>query len=252
MSRAAFGEAMARLFHVSDLHFGRADEAALGWFADIVRTERPDMVVFTGDVTMRARAHEFAAAEKWLGALGVPVSVEVGNHDLPYFNPLARLIAPYARYRRLERAIERPLDLPGVWLVPLRTTARAQWRWNWSKGVVRPGGLARALDRLRACPPDRLALVACHHPLIDPDALQMRGRTRNGADALAALAGAGAHSVLSGHVHDPFDATVDAGGRLIRLIGAGTLSERLRATRPSFNELTIDGGRLALAVRTMA
>src|SRR4051812_42090198 len=76
-----------RLFHVSDLHFGREDAAAVARFAEIVRAERPDAVICTGDLTMRARSREFAAATDWLKSLGVPVTIEPGNHDLPYFNP---------------------------------------------------------------------------------------------------------------------------------------------------------------------
>ena len=55
--------------------------------------------------------------------------------------------------------------------------------------------------------------------------------------------------MLSGHVHDPFDRIVDAGGVPIRMIGAGTLSQRLRATAPSFNRLEWSGGQLSVTVR---
>jgi hypothetical protein len=55
------------------------------------------------------------------------------------------------------------------------------------------------------------------------------------------LAEAGVTAVLSGHVHDAFDMTVMAGGRHIRLIGAGTLSERVRATPPGYNALVVEG-----------
>src|SRR3546814_17853366 len=37
-------DGMTRLFHISDLHFGLEDRAALGWFADCVRAERHDAV----------------------------------------------------------------------------------------------------------------------------------------------------------------------------------------------------------------
>ena len=114
---------MPRLFHVSDLHFGRADHEALEWFAGRVREERPDAVIVTGDLTMRARRAEYAAASEWLGRLQVPLSIEPGNHDLPYFNPWKRLFSPYERFRSLERALEKPLAVPGVWVVPLKTTA---------------------------------------------------------------------------------------------------------------------------------
>ena len=56
---------MIRLFHVSDLHFGAEYQAALDWFAARVAAEQPDAVIVTGDLTMRARHPEFAAAAQW-------------------------------------------------------------------------------------------------------------------------------------------------------------------------------------------
>lgn len=241
----------ARIFHVSDLHFGRQDQDALDWFAARVTAERPDAVVITGDLTYRARSAEFAAATEWLKQLNLPVTIEPGNHDLPYFNLFARLFSPYRRYLRVERAIEDRLEVAGIVTVPLRTTARAQWRSNWSWGVVRPVSLARALKALADAPADRLKIVTCHHPLIDTSAMTKRSRTLGGEKALAALSAAGADVVLSGHVHDPFDIRHPVGGRAVRLIGAGTLSERVRSTAPSFNELVLSHGTLDVAVRAM-
>ncbi|MGH6979248.1 MAG: metallophosphoesterase family protein, partial [Brevundimonas sp.] len=77
---------MTRLFHVSDLHFGREDPAAVEWFAQVVAEERPDAVICTGDLTMRARSREFVRAAGYLESLSVPLTVEPSNHDLPYFN----------------------------------------------------------------------------------------------------------------------------------------------------------------------
>jgi predicted phosphodiesterase len=76
--------------------------------------------------------------------------------------------------------------------------------------------------------------------------------TRGGKRALAALARAGARAVLSGHVHDPFDKEVEVEGQTIRIVGAGTLSQRLRNSRPSFNRLELDGsGDFSVEVRTL-
>ena len=242
---------MIRLFHVSDIHFGTEDKAATAWFADTVRKEQPDAVIVTGDLTSRARAHEFRAAGRWLESFSRPVTVEVGNHDLPYFNPFARAFRPYARYGRLERMIERPLDIQGIHIVPLRTTARFQWRLNWSKGKVSQDEVSRALALVESAPEGAMVLVACHHPLIEAGT-RGTGNTRNGSQALEALVGAGADAVLSGHVHDPFDITHAVGDRTVRLIGAGTLSERVRASVPSFNELRVDQNRIETRVREMA
>ena len=239
-----------RLFHVSDVHFGREDAAAIAWFEALVKAEQPDAVIMTGDLTMRARRREFAAGLAWLQRLGVPVTVEVGNHDLPYFNPIDRFFRPYRRMGAVERLVEQPLDLPGVAIVPLVTTARAQWRFNWSKGVVSKGALARALALLADVPAGKLVFIACHHPLVEADT-SASAHTHRGADALAALAAAGARAVLTGHVHDPFDITHTIAGRTIRMIGAGTLSERTRTTPPSFNEIRVDGGKFDVLVRAM-
>lgn len=233
---------MTRLFHVSDLHFGREDKEAVAWFDRTVRDEMPDAVICTGDLTMRARSAEFEAAGDYLDDLPVPVSVEPGNHDLPYYNPLARIFKAYSRFGKVEKMVERPIDLPDVTVVPLRTTARGQWRSNWSWGVVNRGSLAEALAMLRKADPGHVKLVACHHPLVDKEGLESEGRTLRGREALLALAEAGAHGVLSGHVHDAFEMVQTCGGRTVRLIGAGTLSERVRSTRPSFNELRISSG----------
>lgn len=242
---------MIRLFHASDLHFGREDEEAVRWFAERINDERPDAVVITGDLTYRARRREFEAAAEWLGALHVPATIEPGNHDLPYFNPLARFFAPYDRHRWLERSFESALNLPNVSFIPLRTTSRAQWRLNWSWGVVRPLSLQRALKSLEEAPARNLKLVLCHHPLVDTGAAARYAPTHGGEKALDALALGGADAVLSGHIHDPFDEKYQSGRRAIRLIGAGTLSERVRATPPSFNELLFEAGTLHVKVREM-
>lgn len=228
---------MLTLFHVSDLHFGYEDREALDWFVDEVARARPAAVLCTGDLTMRGSAREFAAASEWLAALPVPVALVPGNHDVPYYNHmLRRLTRPYARYHELADRIDRGLDLPQLAVVPLKTIARAQFRLNWSKGRVSNPDLDAALASLERQRDKPLRLVIGHHPLVDADT-ESSGSTRGGKRALAALARAGADAVLSGHVHDAFDMTLDAEGLPIRLIGAGTLSKRLRSTPPGYNRL---------------
>ena len=152
-----------------------------------IESEHPDAVLITGDLTMRARRREFRAACAWISDLGVPVTVEIGNHDLPYFNLLERFIRPYRRYRAIEKLLERELDFPGFAVVPLKTTTRAQPRWPWVEGWVRPGALRQTLDAIDALPPGTRVLVTAHHPLLEraPDGRRL---TINGEQAMAALA----------------------------------------------------------------
>ncbi|WP_225205221.1 metallophosphoesterase family protein [Novosphingobium huizhouense] len=241
---------MTRVFHISDIHFGLEDRRALSWVAECVREERPDAVAITGDLTMRARHREFRAACEWIGALDVPVTVEVGNHDLPYFNLVERFVDPYRRFRAIEHVLERDVPLPGAAIVPLKTTARAQWRLNWSKGVVGGAALADTLARIDALPAGTRAVVACHHPLVEAGT---RGKalTRGGEHALAELARRNVLAVLSGHVHDAFDLIHPTPHGPVRMIGAGTLSQRVRSTPPSFNELTFENGEIRVRVRNL-
>ncbi|MBB3910314.1 metallophosphoesterase family protein [Sphingomonas desiccabilis] len=241
---------MIRLFHVSDVHFGAEDRAAVAWFDRAVKAEKPDAIIMTGDLTMRARSREFEQASAWLEGLQRPTTVEVGNHDLPYFNPFARFLMPYHRYKQLERVIEQPLDIRGITVVPLKTTARFQMRFNWSKGFVGKKALQTSLGLLDAVPKGDLVFVAAHHPLIEAGT-RSTGKTRHGREALEALAAAGVDAVLSGHVHDPFDVEEVVNGRTIRLVGAGTLSVRTRDNPPSFNEIRIQDGKFETIARRM-
>lgn len=243
-------EAPLRLFHLSDIHFGLEDPRAIEWAALSIAGEAPAAVAITGDLTMRARRHEFAAACRWIQSLKAPVTVEVGNHDLPYFNLIERFTDPYKRFRSIEALIERKLDLGGLVIVPLKTTARAQWRTNWSKGWVTKAALAQTCAQIDALPAGTRVLVACHHPLVETGT---RGTalTRGGERALEALARRKVLAVLSGHVHDAFDLTHETKDGPVRMIGAGTLSKRIRSTPPSFNELTIEGREVRVRVRNL-
>ena len=239
------------LFHVSDIHFGLENNRALDWVKREVATRSPDAVAITGDITMRARAREFIAATAWIRSLEAPVTLEVGNHDLPYFNLIERFFKPYAKFHGVEELVEKELKLPGLAIVPLKTTARAQPRLNWSKGWITGASLAKCLAAIDALPPGTLALVTAHHPLRE---VGTRGTalTRNGAKALAELARRPVAAVLSGHVHDAFDITEQTANGPVRMIGAGTLSQRIRSTPPSFNEITWDGVELKVEVRNLA
>lgn len=238
------------LFHISDLHFGLEDTRALQFMKDLLARERPGAVLITGDLTMRARHREFAAACAWISALDVPVTVEVGNHDLPYFNLAERFTDPYRRFRAIEALVERELHLPGLAIVPLKTVTRAQWRWPWSNGWVTDAALAECCAALDALPAGTRAIVTAHHPLTERDP---RGKllTIGGSRAMAELAGRKVLAILTGHVHDAFDLTEQTPAGPLRMIGAGTLSKRIRSTPPSFNELVVSDAGITVTVRNL-
>ena len=238
------------IFHLSDIHFGLADDRSLDWVKQEIAEKRPAAVAITGDLTMRARHREFAAATHWINSLEVPVTVEVGNHDMPYFNLIERFIAPYKRFRGMADKVEREIDLPGLAIVPLKTVRRWQPRWPWSHGWVTDAALDRTLSAIDRLPRGTQVLVACHHPLVEAGT-KGRAWTHGGDKALAELAKRKVLATLSGHVHDAFDIVRDTPEGPVRMIGAGTLSQRIRSTPQSFNELTWDGQTIEVRVRNI-
>jgi predicted phosphodiesterase len=58
-------------------------------------------------------------------------------------------------------------------------------------------------------------------------------------------------AILTGHIHDAFAHPVDGVRRPMVQMGAGTLSTRLRATRPSFCVIAIDGEHLVQEIVTI-
>ena len=238
------------LFHLSDIHFGLEDRAALAWVERCIEAEQPAAICITGDLTMRARRREFAAACRWISVLDPPVTVEVGNHDMPYFNLIERFVDPYRRFRSIEAVLEKQFDLPGLAIVPLKTVARAQWRFPWSNGWVTRAALAQTLAALDALPKGTRALVTAHHPLTEHDPHGKR-LTINGGAAMAELAKRDILAILTGHVHDAFDLDQATPAGNLRMIGAGTLSQRIRSSPPSFNQLTITPDGIAVTVRNV-
>lgn len=238
------------LFHLSDIHFGGEDRRALDWVRQEIASQAPDLVAITGDLTMRARRHEFAAATNWIESFDAPVMVDIGNHDLPNYHLPERYLRPFRRFLDFKQAVERSVDLPGIELISLNSSVPAQPRSNWSKGWVSDRALDECLAAIDALPSGTQALVSVHHPLRETGT-RGTAHTKNGSKALAELARRPVLGVLSGHVHDAFDIQEQTAHGPVRMIGAGTLSQRLRSSPPSFNEIRWDGEGLDVRERRM-
>lgn len=234
-----------RIFHTSDVHFGVENRAAHEAFARAVKRESADAVLCTGDITQRCTHSQWAAARVYFeqfAEVGCPVILCAGNHDMPYHNLWERFTDPYKRYRALEAAVSGVLESEDVVLVPLKSTVRIQPRFPWSDGFVTDKALAQTVAHLEGLADDsRHRLILCHHPLLG-ESDDSANPTIGGDKAFAALARAGGDAVVSGHVHTPFDLQRERGGHAMQMLGAGTLSTRLRGAPPSYQVLTFKRG----------
>ena len=243
---------MGRVIQFSDVHFGCEHAHAVAAALDYAHAVPHDLVLITGDITQRGLPDEFAAAGRWIRAMPQPVFVTVGNHDVPYWDVMARLFWPW---RAFEAATGHPahdhefrreaLMVRGV------TTARGwQARANWSKGVIDLDQTRRAAEALRHAPIGALRILACHHPLIEMIGAPMTGEVKRGDRAALIFAEAGVDLITTGHVHVPFALPVELDGglpdRCSYAVGCGTLSHRERGSPPSFNRIDWDAAEIVV------
>ncbi len=231
---------MGRLLQFSDIHFGVEHPDACQAALDYAHATPSDLILITGDVTQKGLPEEFAAAGRWIRAMPEPRFVIVGNHDVPYYDVVARVLNPWEAF---ETATGHPAH-DGQFIGPTVmvrgvTTARGwQARPNWSKGVIDLDQTRRAAEALRQAPIGTLRVLACHHPLIEMVGTPMTGDVKRGDEAALIFAEAGVDLIMTGHVHVPFALAIDLSDRCSYAVGCGTLSKRERGALPSFNDVS--------------
>jgi hypothetical protein len=133
----------------------------------------------------------------------------------------------------------------------INTARGIQGRINWADGVISLNDLEDALDRLAGGPEGAWRLLICHHPLLEPGHSMIAVDTLRGGEAMRRCAAARVDAILTGHIHDAFAHPIESVRRPMVQMGAGTLSIRLRATRPSFCVISIDGEHLVQEIVTI-
>lgn len=245
-----------RLLHLSDIHFGAEDREALEAVEQFSAHVKPDAIIIAGDITQSGKRSEFEAAREWFDSLGVPIIAAPGNHDTPVFHLPARMVAPFSRYSRYMAGLDIVGRLAefgnGLVRVSAINTARGyQGRMNWADGVIDLDDLEDALDRLSKGPEAAWRLLICHHPLDQPELAKISVATKRGGEALRRCAAARVDAIITGHIHDAFTVPAPGVRRPMVQMGSGTLSTRLRATRPSFCVIQIDGEHMVQDVITI-
>ena len=228
-----------RIVHVSDIHFGCENKAALKAAHELILDDPPDLLATTGDITQAGYAAEFAAASAWLKTLPCPRVSTPGNHDTPYWNVLGRLAWAFKAYGRAigPDAFE-TVTLPGLGAVAFNSARGVQPRLNWSKGQARREDALETCRRLNEIQGLRVAI--CHHPLMEVTGGPMTGRVWGGEEASRILAEGGVDLILTGHVHMPFAHALPFGDRRTYAVGASTLSLRERGCPAGFNVIEAD------------
>jgi len=244
---------MARLIHLSDLHFGAHDQRLVEAVERRIDELKPELVVISGDFTQRARTEQFKEACSFLErlqhagheVLGVP-----GNHDVPLYDVLRRFLSPLARYRRfIDENLCPFVELPGLAVLGINT-ARS---FTFKDGRVNADQVAFIRDTFSRTPRDAFRVLVTHHPLfalpIGEEVTRAIGRQELALDAIQE---AGVDMLLAGHnhhasIHSASDLVTRAGGALVVQAGTAT-STRLREQQQSFNTIDLAGASVTITV----
>lgn len=227
---------MSSLLHLSDPHFGTERPEVVRALSAFVHELRPNVLLLSGDVTQRARRAQFASAARFVESLQAPAALVIpGNHDIPLFNPLARLFAPYANFERaFGSELEPSFESPELLVVTVNTTRARRHK----HGEVSEAQIQRVEQRLRRAARSQLRIVVTHQPVEVIRKSDVKNLLRGSERAAPRWCEAGADLVLGGHIHlpyvQPLSVRFPSLPRRTWAVQAGTaVSERVRGSDPN-------------------
>jgi 3',5'-cyclic AMP phosphodiesterase CpdA len=240
---------MRKIAHISDLHFGAADELVADRLIECVTSLEPDLVVCSGDLTQRARTSQFEAARAFLDKLPQPQLIIPGNHDVPLYNVYDRFVNPLEKYEKIITSELEPFISDDEIAVAGINTARSL---TIKGGRISREQVERLRERMSQLPDRVLKVIVTHHPFDVPDGEDEDDIVGRAKEALPMITGSGADVFLAGHLHKSH---IGNSARRYRLkdgysaliIQAGTaISHRERGEENSFNLMEFDHPMLTI------
>jgi 3',5'-cyclic AMP phosphodiesterase CpdA len=248
---------IVRVLHVSDLHFGVYSIAEqVDAIENMITVGDFDVVAVSGDLTQRARRHEFARARRFLAhadACARTIAVP-GNHDVAWWRAPMHIGFSSLMYRKWRRFLGRQVE-------PVLHARNAVFAGvNTAHGISRhtltrrPRDLSvigdlrdRQIARVRRVFEEASAsfrIVVMHH---NPVAGEISGRygLKHSAHVLEAFAAMRTDLLLCGHDHQEAVHFVELTQGSVVVSIAGTLTTRSRRGRPgSVNVIELDPARI--------
>ncbi|MEM6325699.1 MAG: metallophosphoesterase [Bacteroidota bacterium] len=234
---------MRRIAHLSDIHFGKiAHPGIVDAIVEDVNREPFDLVAVSGDLTQRARPHEYTAARAMLDRFEAPMLVVPGNHDVRawWHHPVHRVFRPALRFQSfITDDLTPSVAMDGLAVFGLNSAHGLTIKG----GLIRPGHLGAMVDFFASQPTEAFRVLVLHHHLLRLDALGRHDVARGARAALAAVEDSGVDLVLCGHLHRSHVAEIRLGStpdaasvhRLV-IASAGTAtSSRGRAENAAAN-----------------
>jgi 3',5'-cyclic AMP phosphodiesterase CpdA len=190
------------ILHISDTHFGTEQAPVTEALVRFAHAQTPDLVILSGDITQRARRAQFTAARQFMDRLKISEQLVIpGNHDIPMFDIVSRLIAPYAGFCRVfGRDLEPVFTHPQALVIGVKTTRR----YHRIDGNVSARQVQRVAQLLSKASPAQLRIVVTHQPVSVIVERDKKDLLVGSDHAIRAWSAAGADVILGGHIHRPY------------------------------------------------
>jgi 3',5'-cyclic AMP phosphodiesterase CpdA len=189
---------MRIIAHISDLHFGRLDHATLPPLRAAITEANPHVVVVSGDLTQRAHAAQFKEARAFLDTLPTPQIIVPGNHDVPLYNVVSRLLSPLRNYRQFITQNLEPFYSDAELAVLGLNTARSL---TIKDGRINKEQVAKACSAFSTVQTNAMRVIVTHHPFDAPKKEHEDDIVWRAKMAMKAFAASGVDMILTGHLH---------------------------------------------------
>lgn len=233
---------MRKIVHISDLHFGRIDSGVVAAMAVAISAVNPEIVIVSGDLTQRARKKQFLEAVAFINALPGEKIIVPGNHDIPTYNWLARMLNPFHRYRRYVSTNLEPFYHDSeVAILGLNTVRKTKY----VGGKMRARHARLIARAFMLVNPDLIRILVAHHPFDLPEHLPGKKIIRGADKRIQHIVSAQIDLILGGHMHVSHVRSIaeryKIDGKAALVVQAATVSKRGRGEEPTFNLIKISG-----------
>jgi len=235
--------------------------------ADSVLELKPDAVAVSGDLTQRCSSAEFEQAREYLDRMRrtAPVLVIPGNHDVRWLGAVARNLGlfsqrahefKYSRYfRHISKDLSPALEVSGAVIAGVNTahgisrgSLTRRFRDLGVIGHVKRQDVEKVRRAFEEAAPEATRVVMIHHNPVKGENTGRHGLA-NTREALRSFHELGAELVLCGHDHQEAIHTVEETAPGLVISTAGTISNRVRAGRPSSFNL-VETGDAGIGITT--
>lgn len=231
--------------HISDIHFGKiAHPTIVDDLVADVNAHEVGLVAVSGDLTQRAKPHQFRAARAMLDAFEAPTLVVPGNHDVFawWHRPVSRIFDPLRRYRKYIMDDLMPTFVKdGVAVLGINSA----YGLTIKGGRIDEASIACIRSFFGAQEAGTFKVLVVHHHLTKIHALGRHDVARHARRTLDAAMDARVDLILCGHLHvshiEPLEIIPGAHRLVIASAGTATSSRGRKEHRDTnfYNLITV-------------